>query len=91
MLRLLCLLSVCLYICVSDVDQAWAKFRQKKYTSFIITEGVGEDGEPIETIEDTITQLSKFNGHFKSNKKVWKLNACCLCDQSSDMEIIDTV
>ena len=69
MLRLLCVLSVCLYFCVSDVDQAWAKFRQKKYTSFIITEGVGEDGEPIETIEDTITQLSKFNEHFKLNKK----------------------
>ena len=46
---------------MSDVDKAWAKFRQKKYTSFIITEGVGEDGEPIETIEDTVNDLSKLN------------------------------
>ena len=52
---------MCLSVCVSDVDKAWAKFRQKKYTSFIITEGVGEDGEPIETIEDTVNDLSKFN------------------------------
>ena len=55
---------MCLSVCVSDVDKAWAKFRQKKYTSFIITEGVGEDGEPIETIEDTVNDLSKFNNIF---------------------------
>ena len=52
---------MCLSVFVSDVDKAWAKFRQKKYTSFIITEGVGEDGEPFETIEDTVNDLSKFN------------------------------
>ena len=60
MLRLFCLLSVCLSVCLSDVNSAWAKFRREKYTSFVITEGVGDDGEPVETIEDNINTLSKF-------------------------------
>ena len=60
MLRLFCVLSVCLSVCLSDVNSAWAKFRREKYTSFVITEGVGDDGEPVETIEDNINTLSKF-------------------------------
>ena len=60
MLRVLCLLFVCLSVGVSDVNKAWARFRQQKYTSFVVVEGVGEDGDPIETIEDTVSDISKF-------------------------------
>lgn len=61
MLRvLICLVIVCVSVGLADVNKAWARFRQKKYTSFVVVEGVGDDGEPIETIEDTVSEISTF-------------------------------
>ena len=63
MLRLLCFLSVVVCLSVgddaADARSAWARFRQRKYSDPIVTEGVGEDGEPIEIVEDNIITLSK--------------------------------
>ncbi|KAL5257141.1 hypothetical protein ACHWQZ_G012169 [Mnemiopsis leidyi] len=75
MLRLFCVLSVCLSVCLSDVNSAWAKFRREKYTSFVITEGVGDDGEPVETIEDNINTLKRRQEkeRFQNFKKTYSL------------------